>query len=100
MVGAAPQNSCGAQRKPSIAADEVKWMDRKVAGLVIINLENPWRRHGCRATRHRPPDAACLDTQLSRLFYRIDFAGGAGTRGKVIRDHARNVSPEVIACQI
>lgn len=37
VVLAAPQNSSGAQWTPSIMADEVKWMGRKVAGFEVIN---------------------------------------------------------------
>jgi hypothetical protein len=37
IVIAAPHNSSGAQWTPSIMADEVKWMDRKVASFEIIN---------------------------------------------------------------
>lgn len=37
VVVAAPHNSSGAQWTPSIMADEVKWMDRKVAGFEVIN---------------------------------------------------------------
>jgi multimeric flavodoxin WrbA len=37
VVLAAPHNSNGAQWTPSIMADEVKWMGRKVAGYEVIN---------------------------------------------------------------
>jgi multimeric flavodoxin WrbA len=37
VVIAAPHNSSGAQWTPSIMADEVKWLDRKVASFELIN---------------------------------------------------------------
>jgi multimeric flavodoxin WrbA len=37
LVIAAPHNSSGAQWAPSFMADEIKWMDRKVAGFEVIN---------------------------------------------------------------
>lgn len=37
VVVAAPHNSSGAQWTPSIMADEVKWMDRKVACFEVVN---------------------------------------------------------------
>lgn len=37
VVIAAPRTSSGALWTPSIMADEIKWMDRKVAGFEVIN---------------------------------------------------------------
>lgn len=37
VVVAAPHNSSGAQWTPSVMADEVKWMGRKVASFEVIN---------------------------------------------------------------
>ena len=37
VVIAAPHFSSGAQWTPSIMADEVKWLDRRVAGFEVIN---------------------------------------------------------------
>jgi hypothetical protein len=37
VIIASPHNSSGAQWTPSIMADEVKWMGRKVAAFEVIN---------------------------------------------------------------
>jgi multimeric flavodoxin WrbA len=37
VVIAAPQNSSGAQWTYSLIADDIKWMDRRVAGFEVIN---------------------------------------------------------------